>query len=213
MAVAAPAIPGPAATPAQLHRWFVTTAEALSPALARDLAQLGPVWFPERADHGPAAFLARTVVGQQISASAARSIWGRIEARAQSEGVALAAYLAAADATALRACGLSGNKVKAVLNIHAAAAAGMLAELRGIPHETRSGRLREIWGIGQWSCDMLALFYCREPDIWPAGDLAVQRGFRAYIGRRKPEPAALRFAPWRSLLALALWRLAGAQWK
>jgi DNA-3-methyladenine glycosylase II len=191
----------------------VTTAQTLSPAFAIDLAQLGPVWFPERADHGPAAFLARTVVGQQISASAARSIWARIEARALAEGVTLAGFLAAADAVQLRACGLSGNKVKAVLNIHAAQAAGTLAELHGVGHELRSARLCGIWGIGQWSCDMLAIFYCREPDIWPAGDLAVQRVFRAYIGRRKPLPAALRFAPWRSLLARALWRLAGAQWK
>ncbi len=56
---------------------------------------------------------------------------------------------------------------------------------------------------------MMAIFYFHEPDIWPEGDLAVQRGFRSYIGRRKPAKAALLFAPNRSLLALYMWRLKG----
>jgi DNA-3-methyladenine glycosylase II len=197
----------------ELHHWFIATAEPLSPQLARDIAALGPVWFPDRADHGPAAFLARTVVGQQISAAAARGIWGRIEASAQARETSVGAFLAGADETVLRACGLSGNKVKAVLGIHAAAAGGELALLRGIDHAVRSAQLCRIWGIGPWSCDMLAIFYCRETDVWPEGDLAVQRVFRSYIGRRKPAKAAAVFAPWRSVLALYMWRLVAAQLK
>jgi len=196
--------------PPELHRWLVAQAATLSPALARDIAALGPLWFPERADHGPAAFLARTVVGQQISAAAARSLWARLEREAAARDTTIAAFLAATDAAALRACGLSGNKAKAVLAINAAAAAGELAALHGLDHAERSARLGRIWGIGPWSCDMLAIFYCRETDIWPAGDLAVQRVFRRYIGRRRPAKAAARFAPYRSVLALYMWRLVGA---
>lgn len=197
----------------ELHRWFVAQAEALSADLARDLAALGPVWFPDRADHGPAAFLARTVVAQQISAAAARSIWTRVEHAASGLDTGIGGFLAAADERALRACGLSGNKVKAVLAIHEAAAAGALAELRGVDHAERTARLCRIWGIGPWSCDMLAIFYCRETDIWPAGDLAVQRVFRRYIGRRRPAKAASRFAPYRSVLALYMWRMVGGALK
>lgn len=197
----------------ELHRWFVTTAQSLSPGLARDIASLGPVWFPDRADHGPAAFLARTVVGQQISAAAARGIWSRIEAAAEAQGTSLAAFLAGADTAALRACGLSGNKVKAVLAINEAAALGVLAMLRGVDHAERKAKLCRIWGIGPWSADMLAIFYCRETDIWPEGDLAVQRVFRRYIGRRKPAKAAARFTPYRSVLALYMWRLVAAEWQ
>ena len=151
------------------------------------------------------------MVGQQISAAAARGIWGRIEAAARAQGSSLGAFLAVADAAVLRACGLSGNKVKAVLNIHAAAAAGELAVLHGIDHAVRSTQLCRIWGIGPWSCDMLAIFYCQETDIWPEGDLAVQRVFRRYIGRRKPAKAAAAFAPYRSVLALYMSRLITAE--
>jgi DNA-3-methyladenine glycosylase II len=196
----------------ELHRWFQDRAAPMSPKLARDMAAVGPVSFPDREDHGTAAFLARAVIGQQISAAAARSIWGRIEAGARDRGLAVREFLVGADAPALRACGLSGNKVKAVLSINAAAAAGELAELHGIDHAVRSDRLCRIWGIGQWTCDMLAIFYCREADVWPEGDLAVQRTFRSYIGRRKPTKAAAQFAPYRSLLALYMWRIKSAQW-
>ena len=195
--------------PPDLHRWFVATAQTVSPRLAGDIAATGPVWFPERPDHGPVAFLARTIVGQQISASAARGIWARIEAQAASRGETLADFLATADEPSLRGCGLSGNKAKAVLHVNAAASRGAFAELRGIPHASRSESLCAIWGVGQWTCDMMALFYYREPDIWPEGDLAVQRVFRSYIGRRKPARAAALFAPHRSLLALYMWRLVG----
>jgi DNA-3-methyladenine glycosylase II len=192
-----------------LHHRFVATAATLSPALARDLAACGPVSHPERADHGPGAFLARAVVGQQISAAAARGIWGRIEDRARAEGASVADFLARAGEADLRACGLSRNKAKAVLHIHAAEAAQAIAALGALDHAGRCERLRAIWGIGPWTCDMMAIFYYREPDIWPAGDLAVQRVFRSYLGRRRPAKAAALFAPNRSLLALYMWRLAG----
>ena len=190
----------------ELHRRFVATAAGLSANLARDIAAMGPIWFPDREDHGPAAFLARTIVAQQISASAARGIWARVHAAAAGRGETLADFLAHADAGALRACGLSGNKAKAMLAIQAA---GPFDALRALDHEARSELLCAIWGIGQWTADMMAIFYYREPDIWPLGDLAVQKGFRAYIGRRKPDKAASLFAPHRSLLALYMWRLKG----
>src|SRR5271155_383266 len=101
----------------ELHGWFVATASRQSPGLARDIAALGPLWFPEREDHGPAAFLARAIVGQQISAAAARGIWGRIEAGARGQDTSIARFLARADEGALRQCGLSRNKAKAVLHI------------------------------------------------------------------------------------------------
>ncbi|MGH7091121.1 MAG: hypothetical protein ACREFQ_19660, partial [Stellaceae bacterium] len=147
------------------------------------------------------------------SAQAARGIWSRVETAAAQRGDVLAAFLAAADETALRACGLSGPKTKAVLAVGAAAAAGLFDTFGTLSHAGRAERLAAIWGIGPWTADMMGIFYYREPDIWPIGDLAVMRVFRSYLGRRRPEPAARRFAPYRSLLALYMWRLVGAELK
>ena len=192
----------------ELHRRLIAMAGSVSPELQAHIAA-APIWFPARPDNGVAAFLARAVTGQQVSAAAARSIWARVEAAA---GERLAEFLCAANEAALKQCGLSRNKIRALCQIGAAHAAGFLdsAEIRALDHAARSVRLTEIWGIGQWTCDMLAIFYCNELDIWPDGDLAVVRGVKRFARRRKPERVAAQFAPYRSLLALYMWRLAGA---
>lgn len=195
----------------ELHRWFVTTAKAISPPLARDIAAVGPLEFPERRERalGLAAFLARSIVGQQLSAKAARSIWARLEAAAAAEGGEFVAFLHAANQPALRACGLSGGKIKAILGIAEAHRRGHLAveTILALDHAGRVAHLTPLWGVGQWTCDMLSLFYFRDEDVWPEGDLAVQRVFKRYIGRRKPAKAAALFAPYRSRLALYMWKL------
>jgi DNA-3-methyladenine glycosylase II len=194
--------------PPGLHRWFVETATPLSQALARDLQAAGPIWFPDRPDHGAAAYLARAIVGQQISAAAAQGIWRRVEAAAAARGETLAKLLEQADHEALRACGLSGPKVKAVRAVADAAAQGVFDDFPALSPAERAARLGAIWGVGPWTADMMAIFHYKEPDIWPAGDLAVVRVLKSYIGRRSPDRAAEKFAPHRSILALYMWRLA-----
>ncbi|MDE2229276.1 MAG: DNA-3-methyladenine glycosylase 2 family protein [Alphaproteobacteria bacterium] len=192
----------------ELHRHLIATAATVSHELRAHIAA-APIWFPEREDKGVAAFLARAVTGQQVSAKAARSIWAHVEAASGGE---YPAFLREGNANALRACGLSRSKVKALCHIGAAHTAGLLdrTEIRALDHAARSKRLTQIWGIGQWTCDMLAIFYCHELDIWPETDLAVTRSLKRFARRRKPSRVAAQFAPYRSLLALYMWRLAGA---
>jgi DNA-3-methyladenine glycosylase II len=191
--------------PPDLHRRLIATATAVAPVLARDIEAVGPLWFPDRAGD-VTAFLARAVVGQQLSAKAARSIWARIEAAA---GAELGAFFHDGNLATLGACGLSRGKVKALCGIGAAARAGELehAALVALDHAARAAQLTRLWGVGPWTCDMLSIFYFRDPDIWPEGDLAVQNVFRRYIGRRSPRKASLAFSPWRSILALYMWKL------
>ncbi|MDE2165665.1 MAG: DNA-3-methyladenine glycosylase 2 family protein [Alphaproteobacteria bacterium] len=192
----------------ELHRRFAAIAAGISPSLEAHIAA-APIWFPERQDKGVTAFLARAIVGQQLSAKAARSIWTRIETAG---GDAFGELFCDTNAALLKQCGLSRNKIKALCHLGAADAAGLLdgAEIRSLDHAARSEQLIQIWGIGQWTCDMLAIFYCRELDIWPEGDLAVVRGLKRFARRRQPNRIAALFAPYRSLLALYMWRLAGA---
>ena len=61
--------------------------------------------------------------------------------------------------------------------------------------------------IAQWSADMLAIFFVALPDVWPAGDGAVDRGIRALLPRRRHTgKAAALYRPHRSYLALHIWR-------
>jgi DNA-3-methyladenine glycosylase II len=205
-------VAGEAASPAEVHAFLLTAAAALSPSLRDALAAIGPLWFPDREDRGLAMQLARSIVGQQLSTKAARSIWARVEMAAAGSEQPLPAFLREENAAALRGCGVSGNKVKALLGIGAAAEAGRLdaAAVRAMDHLARSAHLGAIWGIGQWTCDMVSIFYCRDEDVWPAGDISVTKTFATFIGERQPATAAQHFAPYRSILALHMWRLLDA---
>ena len=194
----------------KLHRRFLRIAGTVSPKLQAALRKAGPVWFPEREDKGVAAFLARAVVGQQLSTRAARAIWGRLETAA-ADGE-LHVFFHADNEGALRGCGLSRAKVKALQGIRAAHEAGDLsaAAIRAMAHPERAAHLTQIHGIGPWTCDMLAIFYCKDPDIWPDGDNAARQTLKRLIGRRKPAKDAALFAPHRSILALYMWKIADA---
>ena len=196
----------------KIHKRMLDVATAVAPALAQPLRDFGSVGFPQREDHGLGNFLARAVIGQQISTHAARSIWGRIEDAAAAAEQSVAMFCIADNAAALKACGVSRNKIKALCCIREAELEGMLSsvEVRAMDDAARAAHLTSIWGIGQWSCDMAAIFYCRSPDIWPLGDVAVQRTFKRYLGRRSPARAAARFTPYRSYLALHMWRIVNA---
>jgi DNA-3-methyladenine glycosylase II len=74
-------------------------------------------------------------------------------------------------------------------------------------HEARSERLREIRGIGQWTCDMTSIFYFGDPDVWPSGDLSVTKEFNRFVGDEQITGVVERFRPYRSYLAVSMYRL------
>lgn len=194
-----------------LHPRFVATARAVHPDLGEAVSAAGPLAPLEPPRLGLAEALCRAVVGQQLSTRAARAIWHRLTAAA---GDDLLAHLGCATEGQLRACGLSAAKARALVAIQAAQRAGALdaARLAGMDAETRAGALTAIRGVGPWTADMLALFWFRDPDIWPAGDLAVRRTLQRLTGPEQPaDEAAARFTPYRSLLARYLWRIADLQ--
>ncbi|MEM6434092.1 MAG: DNA-3-methyladenine glycosylase 2 family protein [Cyanobacteria bacterium P01_D01_bin.115] len=195
----------------EIHDRFITIAHDLSPVLAEAIARTDPIALLPHQDAPLAERLCRAVAGQQLSIKAAASIWGRVVERAN--GKALIEHFATTDPQTLRDCGLSRAKAKALGAIATAALAGELdAEvLRGLGTSNRTQRLIQIWGVGQWTADMINLFYFGDPDIWPDGDTTARKMLeRLTSTRRKTTRTAARFAPYRSYLALYMWRQADA---
>jgi DNA-3-methyladenine glycosylase II len=191
----------------EIHTRFVETAQELSPALADAIAAVGPVEMHSRTDQPFAVALSRSITGQQLSVAAAKTIWGRVEASAGN--TPLVEHFCHTRTDTLRACGLSGAKTRAICEIGAMARAGELdeAELRDLTAAERAARITTIWGVGQWTADMMNMFYFGEPDIWPDGDVAARKTLeRLTSKRRKTVRTAQRFAPHRSYLALYMWR-------
>lgn len=195
---------------ATIHEQLLTTAREVSPALVNAISENGPVRLTRSARAEPFVDrLCRAVAGQQLSVAAARTIWSRL--RSQCNGRPLAEHIESTALEDLRRAGLSRAKATSMHAIVKAYRAGALDALDDLDHSARSERLTSIWGGGQWTADMMGIFYFGAPDIWPEGDVTANKTLTGLTSpRRRNVRTALRFSPNRSYLALHMWRRADA---
>ncbi|MBB4304328.1 DNA-3-methyladenine glycosylase II [Rhodobium orientis] len=189
-------------------------AEGLS-HIARTDPRLVPIieaagGVPLRRRHGGLDGLCEIVVAQQLSKASADAIFRRLEA-------ALTPFTAdgllAIEETDLRACGLSAPKIRTLRAIAEAASGGHLAleALGELPQEEAIAVLTAIRGIGPWTAEVYLMFCAGHPDIFPAGDLALQVAVGEAFGLEgRPKPKAVAemaesWAPWRSVASRLFW--------
>jgi DNA-3-methyladenine glycosylase II len=101
------------------------------------------------------------------------------------------ASLLAADDAALRACGLSVAKTRALPALARAVEGGALdlASLAPLAAAEPHRALVAVKGIGPWTADIFLLFCLGHPDAFPAGDLALQEAARLALGLKSdPTP-------------------------
>jgi DNA-3-methyladenine glycosylase II len=190
---------------------------ATEPAFARGLERVG---YPAPRTRPPGyATLLRTIVGQQVSVAAASSIWTRLEQTAATAGGTLddPAHLATLPDDALRAAGLSRQKIGYARSLGGLVATGAL-DLMTLPadDEAAIAALTAVKGIGRWSAEIYLLFAEGRPDIWPAGDLAVQievgrlLGLDARPAARATRALAEGWRPHRGAAAIFTWHHYGS---
>ena len=184
-------------------------------ALKRIIGVIGP-YKPARLGlaQTPFATLLRSIVYQQITGKAAGNIHRRLLDLFPGRRPSARALLALSDDD-LRGAGLSRPKILAVRDLAAKAAARRIPSRRvldGMGDEAIIERLTEIRGIGRWTVEMLLIFTLDRPDVLPATDLGVRRGFMVCRGSNVlPEPAELLaqgevWRPYRSVASWYLWR-------
>lgn len=177
--------------------------------VAEALARVG---LPE-ARHRPRGYnaLLRTLIAQQISTHAARSIYGKLEAGLGNLDTP-EAILAAEDDT-LRACGLSRPKITYARSLAEAVASGRLdfEALQHMEDEDAIAVLSSVKGFGRWSAEIYLLFAEGRPDIWPADDLALQEAVKRLAELpERPKARATRllaegWRPHRGAMAVFGW--------
>ena len=178
------------------------------PALAAALARAG---YPEpRINERGYVTLLRTIIGQQISIGAARSVWAKLDAAVGGAGDP-AAILAASDET-MRGAGLSRQKISYARSLAEEVLSGRL-DLAALPadDEEAIAKLVQVKGIGRWSAEIYLLFAEGRPDVWPAGDLAVQievgriMGLPAKPTEKQTRALAEPWRPHRGAAAIFSW--------
>ena len=186
----------------------IEQAAAIEPAFARAVERAG---YPEpRIRERGYRTLLRTIVGQQVSVAAATSVWRKLEELLSEE--LSAQSLLEQDFDALRACGLSRQKQSYARSLCELVVSGALT-LDDLPEDDEEAiaRLVQVKGIGRWSAEIYLLFAEGRPDIWPAGDLAVQAGIGRILGlEKRPSEKATRalaetWRPHRGAVAILTW--------
>lgn len=179
----------------------------IDPRLAPIAKVVGPLPLRRRA--GGFEGLASIITSQQISTGAAASIWARF--RAAVDPFTPEQFLLTSEET-LRAAGLSGAKIRTLSGIAAAAADGFdLMAVHDLPAEQALTTMTALKGIGPWTAEIYLLFCVGHPDIFPAGDLALQTAvrkglrMRARPDERKLRKLAERWSPWRGVAARLFW--------
>src|SRR3954471_5781104 len=144
---------------------------AREPRIAAALAECG---YPKPRISEPGyQTLLRAIVGQQVSVAAAASMWAKLTALV-GDPPAPQALLDATDET-LRAAGLSRMKAAYARSLAEEVLSGRL-DFDNLPEDDEEAiaHLTAVKGIGRWTAEIYLLFAEGRPDIWPAGDLAVQ---------------------------------------
>ena len=192
----------------QAQRHLICAIRSESPDLAEAIQRIGPLDIETQRSHSLGYFLSRSVVGQQLSTHSARSIWSRIIHASRYCGEPIPDLFHSRSRPVLRRCGVSGNKIKGLESIRSAHVEGALSAevVDGMKTDCRSEYLQQIWGIGPWTCDMTAIFFYGDVDVWPEGDVSVQTTLYNFVGR-KAHAVAKRCTPHRSTLALYMWRM------
>lgn len=178
------------------------------------IRKVGPSGLKRRR-RSPYESLVEAVVYQQLTGKAASTILGRVKALFPGRRFPPPEALAAMPARKLRGAGLSRAKTRALHDIAAKALSGFLPSSREIARLSDAeivARLTEIRGVGPWTVEMFLIFTLGRPDVLPATDYGVRKGFaRTFKRKALPSPRELleygaRWKPHCSTAAWYLWR-------
>ncbi|KAJ5570491.1 uncharacterized protein N7459_009921 [Penicillium hispanicum] len=234
-------LPRPAATTGTLLEQavahLIATDARLKPVIDQHPCQLfSPAGLAERVD--PFNSLTSSIIGQQVSGAAAKSIRNKFLAlfsqpNGPDGGLVLHARfplpeeVARCDIATLRTAGLSQRKAEYIQGLAEKFATGELSAqmLARASDEELVEKLTAVRGLGRWSVEMFACFALKRIDVFSTGDLGVQRGCAAFMGKDVTKlkakgggkfkymsekdmlDLAAKFAPYRSLFMWYMWRI------
>lgn len=191
---------------AQAH--FTVHDPIMADLLRRSLTAEHPIAIPQpKAPEQYFHSIVTSIISQQISTKAAALIRARVETvleRVTPERVL------ATDPEALRAAGLSGQKVRYITTNAATWESLPYREFPTLPDAAVIDHLTQLYGIGRWTAEMFLMFSLARPDVFSYGDLGLMqslyRNYQYYPHyRRKIASTVDAWAPHRTAASLALW--------
>ncbi len=159
--------------------------------------------------------LVRSIVYQQLSGKAAATIYGRFKGLVNSKSYPKPKDVLVISHETLRSVGLSNQKATYIQDLSGKWDRGEvnLSNVDSMSDEEISTELIKVKGIGQWTADMFLMFTLVRPDVFPLGDLGIQKGFMGLNKMdRLPTPKEMEtsaelWRPYRTFAAWYLWKI------
>ena len=177
------------------------------PVMAEVIRNVGP--FAIRLEKNRFQALVRSIIAQQISGKAARSIWRRVQDATRPRRLT-ADVLASLPIERLRELGLSPQKASYLHDLAAKVSSGAvrLHRMQRMTDDEVISELVQVKGIGVWTAQMFLIFSLGRLDVFPHDDLGVRMAVRRHYGLSDlPDKLqALQIAaPWRPYATVASW--------
>lgn len=179
--------------------------------LAHIIHQIGPCLLLRR-EQGFSS-LAYSIIGQQLSKSAAASI--RLKFDSLFSSIHADPFeLINMDDDELRQTGLSLPKVNYLKGLANHVISGKIDfdSLKDLDNESIIGKLTEIKGIGRWTAEMYLMFSMNRLDVFPVGDRAIRSAISSIYNVPKTSPddiymqIANKWAPYRTIASWYLYK-------
>lgn len=155
--------------------------------------------------------LISSIIGQQISAKAQATVWGRFQ---NLLNPLTPENIDSIPVETIQSCGITMKKAVYIKDISASILEGSLdlACLEDMDDKAVCDRLCQIKGIGIWTAEMLMIFSMQRLNVLSWDDLAIQRGLRLLYGHRKITPKLFakykrRYSPYSTIASLYLWEV------
>lgn len=179
--------------------------------LAEIIRRVGPCRLQARG--GRFDVVARSILAQQISVAAARTIVRRLKGQLPGRRISARGIAELSDEQ-LQAAGISQQKRSYLRDLSERTLDGRL-NFRRFPRlddHVVVAELIQVKGIGRWTAQMFLLFGLGRPDVFAADDLGLQNAIaRLYSPGERPsretaEQISVSWSPWRSIASWYLWR-------
>ena len=155
--------------------------------------------------------LSRSIISQQISVSAADSVFSKFEKKCKGKiKPKIVSKLSISD---LRKCGLSRMKAKGIKSL----AEKILDKsfdpklIKKMSDEDAISYLSSLRQIGTWSSEMVLIFFYNRPNVWPIQDIGLLRAISNNYKKKYLPPKNFvsklqkKFSPYCTLAVMALW--------
>lgn len=160
------------------------------------------------------ATLVQSIIGQQLSVKAAKTIIGRFLNLFPKARFPAPEQILKMDKEKMRACGLSYSKISYIKDLAEKVKTKevKLAEIALLGDEEVIAELVRVKGIGRWTSEMFLIFSLGRDDIFSYGDLGIKNAIKklyklkAHPTPEKANKISEKWKPYRSTACRLLWK-------